>query len=109
MALMQEEYILEQVLTLQNKKLCNLYSSPDTMITNSRWITWVRYVERMGQTRNTYKISLRKPQGKKRFEVTWQDNIKIQPKEIRCGKVDRIDLDQDMARLQTDVNMVICH
>jgi hypothetical protein len=37
------------------------------MITNSRRITLARYVECMGETRNTYKISLRKPQGKKGF------------------------------------------
>jgi hypothetical protein len=68
-ALVQEGCISEKVLSgpSQNKKLSNLFSSPDTMITNPRRITWARHVECMGETRNTYKISLRKPQGKKGF------------------------------------------
>jgi hypothetical protein len=48
-----------------------------------------------------------KPDGKRllgNLRRSWEDNIKITLREIRCGGMDRIDLAQDRDRWQALVN-----
>jgi hypothetical protein len=56
-----------------------------TMI-KSRRVRWAGHVVRMGENKNAYRILSGKPDGKKllgRPRCRWEDNIKINNREIR--------------------------
>jgi hypothetical protein len=60
--------------------------------------------------RNKFKILIGKPEGKKPFGRhgrRWEDNIKMDLREIGFGGVDWINLTQDGDRLRTLVNTVM--
>jgi hypothetical protein len=67
--------------TLHNEELHNLYSSPSTIrMIKSRRMRWAGHVARMGEKRNSCRILVRKPEGKRplgRPRRRWADNIKI--------------------------------
>jgi hypothetical protein len=71
---------------LHNEELHNLYSSPNIIrIIKSRRMRWAGHVARMEETRNTYRILVGKPEGKRplgRPRCRWVDNIKIYLREI---------------------------
>jgi hypothetical protein len=51
---------------LHNEELHNLYSSPNILrMIKSRRMRWAWNVARMGETRNAYRISVGKPEGKR--------------------------------------------
>jgi hypothetical protein len=63
-----------------------------------------------GEMRNAYKILLGKPEWKRPIEGpghTWEDNIKIDLKEMRCVGVNWIRLAQDTVRWWSLVNTTI--
>lgn len=69
------------------KKLCteelNLCSSPDIIRMKSR--EWKERVARVGEERNVYKVLVRKPERKRRFErisYRWECNIKVDLKDV---------------------------
>jgi hypothetical protein len=66
---------------LHNEELHNLYSSPNIIrMIKSRRMRWAGHVERMGETRNAYRILVGKPEGKRplgRPRRRWVDNIKM--------------------------------
>jgi hypothetical protein len=70
---------------LQNDKLHNLYASPNVVsVIKSKRIKWVGHAAHMGQM-NTYKILVRKPEGKRPFRrhrYRWEDNIRTDLKQI---------------------------
>jgi hypothetical protein len=52
----------------------------------------------MGQKRNVYKILVGKSEGKRPLRKPrrrWVDNVKVDPREIGWGGMDRIDLAQE--------------
>ena len=66
---------------LHNAELHVLYSSSN-IIRNlkSRQLRWAGHVACMGQSRNTYRILVGKPEGKRlvgRLRCRWEDNIKM--------------------------------
>ena len=67
-----------------------LYSSPN-IIRNlkSRRLRWAGHVARMEQSRNAYRVLVRS---------TWEDNIKMDLKEVGCDPGDRIVLAEDRDR-----------
>jgi hypothetical protein len=59
---------------------------------------WAGHTACMGVMRNAYKILVRKPHGKRPFERhrhRWEDNIRMDLKEIVWENVDWIHLSQD--------------
>jgi hypothetical protein len=66
---------------LHNDEFHNLYSSPNIIIMiKSRRMRWTGNVARMGTKRNTYRILVGKPEGKRplgRPRHRWVDNIKM--------------------------------
>jgi hypothetical protein len=84
---------------LHNEELRNLYCSLSIIrIIKSGRMRWARHVARMGYKRNSYRILLGKPQGNRppgRPRRTWEDNIRMDLREIRWGGMDWIDLAQD--------------
>jgi hypothetical protein len=83
---------------LHNEELHNLYASLNIRAIKSRKVRWARYVERMGQMRNAYKLLVRKPEGKRplvRPRRRWECKVRMDLKEIRWEDVDWIHLAQD--------------
>jgi hypothetical protein len=59
---------------------------------------WAEHVAHLGEIRNAYKIFVRKPEGKRprgRPRRRWEDNIRMDLKEIVWEGVDWIHLVQD--------------
>jgi hypothetical protein len=77
---------------------------------NSRRMRWVGHVATMGEMRNAYKILVGKPEGKRpcgRTRRRWEDNIRMDRREIRWSGVDWIHLAPDRDRWRAVVNAVM--
>jgi hypothetical protein len=64
----------------------------------------------VGSKKNSYKILVGKPEGKRserRPRKRWEDNIKMDLREIGWGGVDWIDLAQDMDQWRALVNTLM--
>ncbi|KAJ4433726.1 hypothetical protein ANN_16037 [Periplaneta americana] len=84
---------------LHNTELHALYSSPD-IIRNikSRRLRWAGHVARMGESRNAYRVLVVRPEGKRplgRPRRRWEDDIKIDLREVGYDCRDWINLAQD--------------
>jgi hypothetical protein len=67
-------------------------------------------VARLGEVRSAYNILVGRPEGRSplgRPRRRWEDNIKMDLREIRFGDVERIHLAQDRDRWRALVNMVM--
>ena len=66
---------------LHNAELYALYSSPNVIRNlKSRRLGWAGHVARMEQSRNAYRVLVRKLEGKRPLERPrrrWEDNIKM--------------------------------
>ncbi|KAJ4431503.1 hypothetical protein ANN_20101 [Periplaneta americana] len=75
------------------------YTSPD-IIRNikSRRLRWAGHVARMGESRNAYRVLVGRPEGKRplgRPRRRWEDNIKMDLREVGYDGRDWINLAQD--------------
>jgi len=62
------------------------------------------------ERRGLYRVLVGKPEGKRplgRPRCRWEDNIKMDLKEVRCGGMDWIELVQDRDRWRALVNAVM--
>jgi hypothetical protein len=94
---------------MHNEELNGLYSSPN-IIRVSRRMRWAGHVARMGEVRNAYNILVGKPEARKplgRPRRGWEDNIKMNLREIGFGDVDWIHLAQDRDRWRALVNTIM--
>ncbi|KAJ4435904.1 hypothetical protein ANN_18524 [Periplaneta americana] len=87
---------------LHNTELHALYSSPD-IIRNikSRRLRWAGHVARMGESRNAYRVLVGRPEGKRplgRSRRRWEDNIKMDLREVEYDDREWINLAQDRDR-----------
>jgi hypothetical protein len=84
---------------LHNDELHSLYSSPNIVrVIKSRRMRWVGHVARMGKGRDVYRVLVRRPEGKKplgRPRRRWEDNIKMDLREIVIDGAKWIQLAQD--------------
>jgi hypothetical protein len=95
---------------LHNEELCDLYSSPGTIIIVKSRMKWVGHVAQMGDKRNVYRLFVRKPKGKRplgRSRRRWMDNIRMHLGEVGWGDVDWIGLAQDRNRWRALVNLAL--
>jgi hypothetical protein len=61
----------------------------------------------MGERRGVYRVLVGKPEGKRplgRPRSKWEDNIKMDLQEVRCGGMDWIELAQDRERWRALMN-----
>jgi hypothetical protein len=76
---------------LHNEELRDLYSSPSTgiiRIIKSRRMRWAGHVARMGKKRNSYRLLVGKPEGKRplgRPRRMWMDNIRMNLGKVGWG------------------------
>jgi hypothetical protein len=93
---------------LHNEELHNLYCSPSIIrMIKSRRMRLAGHVARMGLKRNAYRILVGKPEGKRplgRPRRRWEDNIRMDHREIGWGDTDWIDLAQDRDQWRAPVN-----
>ncbi|KAJ4426744.1 hypothetical protein ANN_26543 [Periplaneta americana] len=87
---------------LHNTELHALYSSPD-IIRNlkSRRLRWAGHVARMGESRNAYRVLVGRPEGKiplGRPRRRWEDDIKMDLREVGYDDRDWINIAQDRDR-----------
>jgi hypothetical protein len=77
---------------LHNEELHGLYSSPGIVrVIKERRMRWAGHVARMGEVRGAYNILVGRPEGRSplgRPRRRWEDNIKIDLREIGFGDVD---------------------
>jgi hypothetical protein len=96
---------------LHNKELYALYSSPSIIqVIKSKRLRWAGHVARMGERRGAYSALVGKPDGRRsvgRPRRRWEDNIKMDLREVGWGDVDWINLAQDRDRWRAVVNAVM--
>jgi hypothetical protein len=64
----------------------------------------------MGEGRGVYRVLVRKPEGRrplKRPRRRWEDNTRMDLREVGCGCVDWMELAQDRDRWRTLVSAVM--
>jgi hypothetical protein len=93
---------------LHNEELHILHSLPSIItIIKARTMRWAGHVARMGEKRNTYRILVRKPEGKRPTDVGGRIIFKVDLREIGWCGMDWIDLAQDRDQWMALVNMVM--
>jgi len=96
---------------LHNEELHDLYCSPNIVrAIKSRRMRWAGHVARMGEGRGVYRVLVGKPEGERplgRPRRRWEDNIKMELQEVRCGGMDWIKLAQDRDSWRVLVNAVM--
>jgi len=96
---------------LHNEELNNLYSSPDIVrVIKSRRMRWSGHVACMGEGRGVYRVLVGKPEGKRplgRPRHRWEDNIRMDLREVGCGGVDWMEQTQDRDRRRAPVSAVM--
>jgi hypothetical protein len=96
---------------LHNEELHGLYSSPSIIkVIKARRMRWAGHVAHMGEVRGAYNILVGRPEGRRplgRPRRRWEDNIKMDLREIGFGDVDWIHWTQDRDRWQALVNTVM--
>jgi hypothetical protein len=96
---------------LHKEELHDLYSSPSIIrIIKSKRMRWVGHIARMGKKRNTYRLLVGKPEGKRllgRTRGRWVDNIRMDLLELGWGDLDWIGLAQGKNRWRALVNSVL--
>jgi hypothetical protein len=96
---------------LHNDELHSLYSSPNIFgMIISRRLRWVGHVAHMGEGRGVYRILVGMPEGRRplgRPRRRWEDNIKLDLREIGIGGTNWIQLAQVTARWRAFVKTVM--
>jgi len=96
---------------LHNEDLNNLYSSPNILrVIKSRRMRWAGHVARMGEGRGVYRILVGKPEGRRplgRPRRRWEDNIRMDLREVGCGCVDWMELARDRDRWRALMSAVM--
>jgi hypothetical protein len=96
---------------LHNDELYNLYSSPNIVrVIKSRRMRWAGHVVRMGEGRGVYRVLVGRPEGKRplgRPRRRWEDNIKIDLREIGIDGANWIQLARDRVQWRAFVNTVM--
>jgi hypothetical protein len=95
---------------LHNEELHGLYSSPGIVRVIKARRSSVGHVARMGEVRSAYNILFGRPEGRRplgRPRRRWEDNIRMDLREIGFGDVDWIHLAQDRDTWRAAVNTVM--
>jgi hypothetical protein len=93
---------------LHNEELHNLYCSPSMIrMMKSRMTRWAVHVARMEEKRTAYSILVENPEGTRpleRHRHRWEDDIKMDLRDIGWCGMDWIDLAQDRDQWRAIVN-----
>jgi len=96
--------------TIHHEELSDLYSSPNSVwMIKSRRMRWAEHVAHTGERKGINRVLGGKPERKSpigRPRHRWEDDIKMNLQEVRCGGIDWIELAQDRDRWRAFVNAV---
>jgi hypothetical protein len=96
---------------LHNDELHSLYFSPNIVrVIKSRRIRWAGHVARMGEGSGVYRVLVGRSERKTPFGIPrlrWEDNIKINLREIGIDRPNWIQVAQDSVQWQAFVNTVM--
>jgi hypothetical protein len=96
---------------LHNEELHGLYYSPSiVMVIKARRMRWAGHVACIGEVRGAYNILVGRPEGRRPLgkpRRRWEDNIKMDVREIGFEDVDWIHWAQDSDRWRVLVNTVM--
>jgi hypothetical protein len=96
---------------LHNDELYSLYSSPNIVrVIKSRRMRWAGHVARIGEGRLVCGVLVGRPEGKRplgRPRRRWEDNIKMDLREIDIDGTNWIQLAQDRVQWLACVNTVM--
>ena len=88
-----------------------MYSSPNiTRSLKSRRLRWAGHIVRMEQSRIAYRVLVGKPEGKRslgRPRRRWEDNIRMNLREVGCDRGEWIDLAEDRDQWRAYVRAVM--
>jgi hypothetical protein len=79
-------------------------------VIKSRRMRWVGHVARLGRGRGVYRVLVGRPEGKRplgRPRRRWEDNIKLDLKEIGIDVANWMQLAQDRVQWRAFLNMVM--
>jgi hypothetical protein len=92
-------------------ELHSLYSSPNIVrVIAARRLRWVGHMACMGEGRGDYRVLVGKPESKRPLERPrrrWEDNMKLDLREIGIYGANWIRLAQDRVQWRGFVNMVM--
>ena len=95
---------------LHNESLSDLYALPNIVrVVKSRIRRWAGHVARMGEGRGVHRVLVGKPEGNRRLgrpRRRWEDNIKMDLKEVGGSWGDWMELAQDRDRWRVLVGTV---
>jgi hypothetical protein len=96
---------------LHNDELHSPNSSKNIVrVIKSRTMTWAGHVARMGEGRGVYRVLVGRPEGKRPLEKPrrmWEDNIKMDLREVRIDGTNWIRLAQDRVQWRSFVSTVM--
>jgi hypothetical protein len=96
---------------LRNDELHSLYSSPSIVrVIKARRMRWAGHVARMAERRGVYRVLVGRHEGKRplaRRRRRWEDNIKMNLREIGIDGANWIQLAQDRVQWRAFVNTVM--
>ena len=96
---------------LNNAKILALYSLPNKIRNlKSRRLRWAGHVARMKKFRNSYRVLMGKPEGMRplgRPRRRWEDNVKMDLREVGCDPGDWIALAEDRDQWRAYVRAVM--
>jgi hypothetical protein len=96
---------------LINDELHSLYSLPNIVsMIKSRRMSWMGHVACMGEGRCVYRVLVGRPEGNRplgRPGHRWEDNIKVDLREIGIDGANWIQLAQDRVQWLACVNMLM--
>jgi hypothetical protein len=90
--------------------LCSILLTNIIQVIKSRGLRWAELVACMGERRDAYRALVGKPEGSRplgRPRRTWEDNIKMDLREVGWGGMDWINLAQDRDRWRALVYTVM--
>jgi hypothetical protein len=103
--------IIITIIIIIIEELHGLYSSPSIVrVIKAKRMRWAGHVARMGEVRGAYSILVGRPEGRRplgRPRRRWEDNIKMDLREIGFGDVDWSHWAQNMDRWRALVNTVM--
>jgi hypothetical protein len=92
-----------------NDELHRLYSSPNIVrVIKSRRMRWAGHLARTGEGRGVYRVLVGRLEGKRplgRPRRRWEDNIKMDLREIGIDRVNWIQLAQDRVQWRAGVKL----
>ena len=89
----KKDEVTREWIKLHNEQLSHLYTLPSIVrVVKSRRMRWAEHVARIGEGRGVHRVLVGKPEGKRplvRPRRRWEDNNKMDLREVGCGGRDR--------------------